>query len=71
MDEDERRDDQVDVQLDERAEVQPEAPINQPAEANHHEDGQQDLSEDGPDEHVGGESLSAKTKNASREARVF
>nr|WP_083805213.1 hypothetical protein [Chthoniobacter flavus] len=53
VNEDKRRDEEVDVQLDQRFQVEPAAPINQPAKTEHHEDGQQDVGEDGPEKHVG------------------
>ena len=52
LDEDERRDEEVDVQLDQRADIEPAAAIEQPSDAEHDEDRQKNLDENGPKQHA-------------------
>jgi hypothetical protein len=68
MHENECRDEEVNVQPHQGAQVHSSGAVDQPSATDHHEDGQEDLRENGPDEHKEGQEQ--KTKNASREARV-
>ena len=49
--EDEGRDEEIDVEFDEAAEIEAEAFVEQPAAAHQNEDGEEDLAEDGPQQH--------------------
>ncbi len=66
MHEHEGRHEQVDVQLDQGADVEPRPAIKQPAQAEEDEDRQEDLGEDGPEEHSGKVRLSPKNKKRER-----